>query len=55
LVFGKVKDKKIVHILFTSLGKRYLNTSGGYTRILKYSVRKGDGAKIAFIELVNRL
>lgn len=52
LVFNKVRDKHIVHILFFTLGKKYLNRSGGYTRILKYKMRHGDCATIALIELV---
>lgn len=54
LAFKKVRDKNIVHILFSVLGKRYFDRKGGYTRILKYSIRRGDCAKLAFIELLDR-
>ncbi len=54
LVFKKVRDKNIVHILFSVLGKRYVSRPGGYTRILKYGIRHGDCATLAFIELVDR-
>ncbi len=54
LVFKKVRDKNSVHILFSVLGKRYVSRTGGYTRILKYGVRRGDCATLAFIELVDR-
>ena len=54
LVFSKVKDKSIVNILFSILGKRYLNRPGGYTRVLKCGIRVGDNSKMAFIELVDR-
>lgn len=54
LAFKRVRDKNIVHILFSVLGKKYSNRPGGYTRVLKYGIRRGDCAKIAFIELVDR-
>lgn len=53
LVFSKVRDKYIVHILFSQLGKKYLNRLGGYTRIIKYKIRHGDCAKLAVMELVD--
>lgn len=52
-IFKKLRNKYIVHILFTEIAKRYLDRPGGYTRILKYKIRKGDNAKIAIIELIN--
>lgn len=54
LIFSKVRDKKTVNILFSILGKRFLNRNGGYTRILKYKIRPGDCAKIAFIEFLDK-
>ncbi|HIH2762221.1 MAG TPA: 50S ribosomal protein L17 [Candidatus Azoamicus sp.] len=52
-ILKKIKDKKIINKLFLVLGKRYNNRPGGYTRILKYKYRKGDGATLAIMELVN--
>ncbi|MDX9779126.1 MAG: 50S ribosomal protein L17 [Patescibacteria group bacterium] len=34
------------------LGKRYYDRPGGYTRMVKIGVRKGDGAEMVQIELV---
>lgn len=48
-----IKDKKIINKLFLVLGKRYINRPGGYTKILKYKYRKGDGATLAIMELIN--
>jgi len=53
-VLKKIKDKKIVGKLFSTLGQRYAQRPGGYLRILKYKYRPGDGAVLAVIELVDR-
>ncbi|AVP87709.1 50S ribosomal protein L17 [Candidatus Phycorickettsia trachydisci] len=38
--------------LLTVVAKRYIARPGGYTRIIKESFRKGDGAPMAYIELI---
>lgn len=41
--------------LFKEIGKRYLARQGGFTRLIRDFPRKGDGAPMAILELVDRV
>lgn len=45
---------RIVDKLMKEIGPRYVNQSGGYTRIIKSNLRKADAARMVLIELVKK-
>jgi large subunit ribosomal protein L17 len=45
---------KIVNKLMKEIGPKFIDQSGGYTRIIKTINRKADAARMVFIELVNK-
>jgi large subunit ribosomal protein L17 len=51
---AELRSVPVVKKLFETLGPRYKDRQGGYTRVLKAGFRYGDSAPIAVIEFVDR-
>lgn len=52
LAAARLGDAKIVQKLFDDIAPRYAKRPGGYTRLLKLGLRKGDAAEMVLLELV---
>ncbi len=52
--FAVLRHEPSVAKLFKVFADRYKTRNGGYTRIIKFRKRMGDGADLSFIELVDR-
>ena len=53
VVFSYLQDKEALKELFGPVAEKVGDRPGGYTRIIKLGARQGDGADMAFIELVD--
>ncbi|HCK76209.1 MAG TPA: 50S ribosomal protein L17 [Gammaproteobacteria bacterium] len=54
LAYSRLRDRNAVSKLFDTLGPRFQNRAGGYTRILKCGSRSGDNAPMAYVQLLDR-
>jgi len=53
MVFADLQSKEVINELFDNIAPKIAERPGGYCRIIKTGFRKGDGAEIAMIELVD--
>lgn len=51
---SKIRDVEMVGKLFDTIGPRYKDRNGGYTRVMKAGFRYGDNAPVGVIEFVDR-
>lgn len=53
VVFASLQDKSSTNKLVTQIAPKYKERNGGYTRIIKTRIRRGDASAMAFIEFVD--
>ncbi len=52
VVFQALQNKEATKKLVNEIAPKYKDRKGGYTRIVRTRIRRGDAAEMAFIELV---
>jgi len=48
-----LRSQDVVHKLFSDVGPRFADRSGGYCRIIRIGPRQGDAAEMVYLELVD--
>src|SRR5512147_864442 len=51
---AEIRDVEVLNKLFETIGPRFAERKGGYTRLIKVGRRAGDNAEMSVIELVER-
>ncbi len=52
MLFNNIRNKSNVDKLINFIAPRFINRSGGYTRIIKCCFRNGDKSSMAYIEII---
>ena len=53
VVFASLQDKSATNKLVTEIAPKFKERNGGYTRIVKTRLRRGDASEMAFIEFID--
>ncbi|MDD2791273.1 MAG: 50S ribosomal protein L17 [Sulfurimonas sp.] len=51
-VFAALQSKEATKTLVNEIAPKYVDRPGGYTRIIRTRIRRGDATSMAFVELV---
>lgn len=51
-IFAELQDKRATKKLITEVAPKLLTRNGGYTRVLRSRIRRGDATTMAIIEFV---
>ncbi len=51
-VYDVIRDRKLVKKIFDEIAPKFDDREGGYTRVVRLGVRKGDGAPVSVVELL---
>ena len=54
LAFAYLGSRKLVRHLFDEVAPRFQGRAGGYTRVLKLGIRRGDAAPLSIVEFTER-
>ncbi|MEN3042668.1 MAG: 50S ribosomal protein L17 [Fervidobacterium sp.] len=52
-IFAELGDRKLVNKLVDEIAPKYAEKNGGYTRVIKVGARRGDGAELSVLQLVD--
>jgi len=51
-VYDVIRDRKLVKKIFDEIAPKFNDREGGYTRVVRLGIRKGDGAPVSVVELL---
>ena len=52
MALSTLPDQGAVNVLIHDIAPRYVDRAGGYTRVTRVGLRKGDGASLARLEFI---